>query len=57
MATYKVPQKDILFALHDVLDVSQLSALPGFEDATDDMVAAIYAIIAAWVAGMALFTV
>ncbi|MEQ9010971.1 MAG: acyl-CoA dehydrogenase family protein [Algiphilus sp.] len=38
MATYKVPQKDILFALHDVLDVSQLSALPGFEDASAEIV-------------------
>ncbi|MHA7834459.1 MAG: acyl-CoA dehydrogenase N-terminal domain-containing protein, partial [Algiphilus sp.] len=38
MATYKVPQKDILFALHDVLNVSQLSALPGFEDASAEIV-------------------
>ena len=38
MAHYKVPQKDILFALHDVLEVDKLAELPGFEEATSEII-------------------
>ena len=36
-ATYKAPLRDIRFVLHDVLDVSRISKLPGYEDATPDI--------------------
>jgi alkylation response protein AidB-like acyl-CoA dehydrogenase len=36
-ATYKAPLRDIRFVLHDVLDVSRISGLPGYEDATPDI--------------------
>ena len=38
MPTYKAPLDDIRFLLHDVHNVSQLSALPGYEDATAEMI-------------------
>src|SRR5215475_9276775 len=41
MAVYKAPVKDIQFVLNEVLDVSSLSKLPGYEDATPDTIAAI----------------
>ena len=41
MTTYKAPLDDYRFLLNDVLDFDQLSALPGFEDATPDVVDAI----------------
>ena len=41
MAVYKAPLKDIQFVLNEVLDVSQLAKLPGYEDATPDTVHAI----------------
>ena len=41
MATYKAPIKDIRFVLDEVLDVSSLSKLPGYEDATPDTIHAI----------------
>ena len=41
MAVYKAPLKDIQFVLNEVLDVSSLAKLPGYEDATPDTVAAI----------------
>ncbi|MFL5576643.1 MAG: acyl-CoA dehydrogenase C-terminal domain-containing protein [Gemmatimonadaceae bacterium] len=37
MPTYKAPLDDIRFLLADVLDVGQLAALPGFEEATPDV--------------------
>src|SRR4051812_39166047 len=41
MAVYKGPVKDILFVLNEVLDVSSLAKLPGYEDATADTIQAI----------------
>ena len=41
MAVYKAPVKDIQFVLNEVLDVSSLSRLPGYEDATPDTIEAI----------------
>lgn len=36
MASYKAPLREIEFVLHDVLNVSQLAALPGYAEATRD---------------------
>ncbi len=41
MAVYKAPVKDIAFVLNEVLDVSSLATLPGYEDATPDTIQAI----------------
>ena len=41
MPAYKAPLDDIRFLLHDVHDVAQLSALPGFADATPDVIDAV----------------
>ena len=41
MTTYTAPQRDMRFVLHEVLDVEQLAALPGYEEATADTVDAI----------------
>ncbi|MDQ8160339.1 MAG: acyl-CoA dehydrogenase C-terminal domain-containing protein [Gemmatimonadota bacterium] len=41
MPAYKAPLDDIRFLLHDVHDVAQLAALPGFEDATPDLIDAV----------------
>jgi alkylation response protein AidB-like acyl-CoA dehydrogenase len=41
MAVYKAPVKDIQFVLNEVLDVSSLARLPGYEDATPDTIQAI----------------
>ncbi|WP_299183464.1 acyl-CoA dehydrogenase C-terminal domain-containing protein [uncultured Neptuniibacter sp.] len=41
MADYKAPQKDMNFALRHNARMTQLAELPGYEDATDDMVVAI----------------
>lgn len=38
MPTYKAPLRDIRFVLNEVLDVQQLASLPGFEQATPDLV-------------------
>ena len=43
MPTYKAPLDDIRFLLDDVLDVAQLAALPGYADATPDVLAAVIA--------------
>jgi alkylation response protein AidB-like acyl-CoA dehydrogenase len=43
MPAYKAPLDDIRFLLHDVHDVSQLASLPGFEEATPDVVDAVLA--------------
>ena len=37
MPVYKAPLDDIRFLLNDVHDVAQLSALPGYEEATPDI--------------------
>jgi alkylation response protein AidB-like acyl-CoA dehydrogenase len=41
MATYKVPLKDMRFVLNEVIDVSRVSTLPGYADATPDLIDAI----------------
>ncbi|MBL0170217.1 MAG: acyl-CoA dehydrogenase C-terminal domain-containing protein [Gemmatimonadaceae bacterium] len=41
MPAYKAPLDDIRFLLHDVHNVAQLSALPGFEEATPDLIDAV----------------
>ncbi len=41
MAAYRAPVRDQQFVLHDVLDISQYSHLPGFADADRDTVDAI----------------
>ena len=41
MPTYKAPMDDIRFVLEDVLDVGQLSRLPGYEEATPDLLLAV----------------
>ena len=41
MATYKVPLKDMRFVLNEVIDVARVSALPGYADATPDLIDAI----------------
>lgn len=43
MPAYKAPLDDIHFLLHDVHNVAQLAALPGFEDATPDVIDAVLA--------------
>ncbi len=41
MPVYKAPVLDTLFLLNEVLDIQQYAALPGFSEATPDVVAAI----------------
>ncbi len=41
MAVYKAPLKEIQFVMNEVLDVSSLAKLPGYEDATPDTIQAI----------------
>lgn len=38
MASYKAPLGEIRFLLNDVLDIAQLSKMPGYEDATPDLI-------------------
>ncbi len=38
MPAFKAPLDDIRYLLHDVHDIGQLSKLPGFEDATPEMI-------------------
>jgi alkylation response protein AidB-like acyl-CoA dehydrogenase len=41
MQIYKAPLRDMRFLLHEMLDAEQLSKLPGYEEATADMIDAI----------------
>ena len=41
MPIYNAPVKDIKFILNDLLGVDKMSNMPGFEDATPDMIDAI----------------
>ena len=41
MPTYKAPLADIRFLLEDLLDVGQLSSLPGYADATPELLATV----------------
>ena len=41
MQTYRAPRRDMRFVLHELLDVGQLAALPGYEDATPDVIDAV----------------
>jgi alkylation response protein AidB-like acyl-CoA dehydrogenase len=41
MPTYKAPMDDIRFVLDEVLDVGQLAELPGYEEATPDLLFAV----------------
>ncbi|MES2178270.1 MAG: acyl-CoA dehydrogenase C-terminal domain-containing protein [Gemmatimonadota bacterium] len=41
MPTYRAPLDEVRFLLNDVLNVGQIAALPGFEDATPDMLQAV----------------
>lgn len=41
MPTYQAPLDDIRFLLNDVHDIGQLAVLPGFEDATPDVIDAV----------------
>ncbi|RMB02775.1 acyl-CoA dehydrogenase C-terminal domain-containing protein [Eilatimonas milleporae] len=41
MPSYKAPVKDMLFILNDVLQINRYSNLPGYGDATPDLVSAI----------------
>lgn len=38
MPSYKTPLENIRFVLHEVLDAQKLSALPGYEEATPDLI-------------------
>jgi alkylation response protein AidB-like acyl-CoA dehydrogenase len=41
MTTYRAPQRDMRFVLHELLEVERLSRLPGYEDATADVIDAV----------------
>lgn len=41
MSTYRAPAEDMIFVLEEIAGREQVAALPGFEDATADLVAAI----------------
>jgi alkylation response protein AidB-like acyl-CoA dehydrogenase len=41
MTTYHAPRRDMRFVLHELLEVEQLSTLPGYEDATPDVIDAV----------------
>ena len=41
MPTYKAPLDDIRFVLHDLLGVDGLAALPGYEEATGELIDAV----------------
>jgi alkylation response protein AidB-like acyl-CoA dehydrogenase len=41
MVPYEAPVQDMRFVLEDVVDLASIHAMPGYEDATPDMVAAV----------------
>ncbi|GER05716.1 hypothetical protein JCM17843_00260 [Kordiimonadales bacterium JCM 17843] len=41
MPSYRAPVKDMSFILNELLQLEKFSNLPGFEDATSDLVAAV----------------
>jgi alkylation response protein AidB-like acyl-CoA dehydrogenase len=41
MATYTAPLRDIRFVMHEVLDSNQVAALPGYEQATPELMDAV----------------
>ncbi len=41
MTSYTAPQRDMQFVLHEFLEVGQLTELPGYEEATSDVIDAI----------------
>jgi len=41
MTTYRAPVEEMLFVMKEIADLDAIAALPGFEDATPDLVAAI----------------
>ena len=41
MPSYRAPVKDITFILNEVLHLDSYSNLPGFEDATPDLISAV----------------
>jgi alkylation response protein AidB-like acyl-CoA dehydrogenase len=41
MTTYRAPLREMRFVLHELLEVGQLAALPGYEEATPDLIDAV----------------
>ena len=41
MTTYRAPQRDMRFVLHELLQVERLAELPGYEDASADLIDAV----------------
>jgi len=41
MADYKAPIAETSFVLNELFDINSLTALPGFEDATPDLIEAV----------------
>ena len=41
MATYTAPLRDMRFVLHELLDAGSLAQLPGYEQATPDLIDAV----------------
>jgi alkylation response protein AidB-like acyl-CoA dehydrogenase len=41
MTTYSAPLRDMRFVLHELLEVGRLAALPGYEEATPDLIDAV----------------
>lgn len=41
MTTYRAPQRDMRFVLHELLEVEKLAALPGYHEATADLIDAV----------------
>ena len=41
MTTYRAPQRDMRFVLHELLEVEKRSQLPGYEDASADVIDAV----------------
>ena len=41
MPTYTAPVRDTLFVLNDVLDIGRYSNLPGFANASPDLIEAV----------------